>query len=225
MKTTKKQLVKQVNGFSQEELRYLGSDILGIDKDEHLNGTIVVEELYQAYQTPAGYVVRNPDFDELCDAVVEKLVKVGNRKFANCWEKLQYVAEFVFKVRVGEMTDKEREVFIEELEKTPMAEKRKKGSAATGAGFGLLAADAVLKRSSPYIVSAVAARQLTAGLIGKTVIMGPPIVLGLPLLGPAGWVLTMLGLNSVLGTNWGKVIPALLWITTLREKHILQEGS
>ena len=217
MKTTKKDIVRLIDGFAKEEHNHLGHGILGIAEGEHLNGSIITEELYEQYQTPLGYIVRDPDFDEVCRSVASKLVKMPRRDFKDCWDILRYVSQYIFKAGITSMTDEELTAFQQGLSDAIASRRATRSGATAGTGVGIVAADALLKQTSPYILSATVARQLSTSLLGAAIVAGPAGAV-VPLLGTVGWILSGFGLNSMLGTSWEKVIPAVFWIAAYREK-------
>jgi hypothetical protein len=199
-----------VDGFSQEEKRNLGSDILGLNQDEHLNGSIIVDELYRAYQTPMGYIVRTPDFKDICLDVAGKFVKISKETAGkDCWTILSETAEWLFQTGMEKMTDDQRVEFVNRMREAATDAKTSSGTA--------LASLAILQSTSPVVVHSSVAAMMSSTFLGSSAVIGP-VAIGLPILWPLCAILLIPGINNLFGTSWAKVIPAVFWIAAYHKK-------
>jgi uncharacterized protein YaaW (UPF0174 family) len=223
---TMSDIEKLLTAASQEERDELAA-LLGLTLETsspQKTASTLVKQFMWKYQTPLGYLVRTPTFDEICVDVAKRL-KLGDmaREDISCWQLLEWVIENLIKKLIDEMTPKEKEDFLQSF----LTDAQRKVFGKRGVDWTAVASGSfflALKQFggfATYRVSLVVANQAARVLVGRglTLAANAALVRGLSIaLGPVGWVLLVWGINDLLGTNYKRVIPATLYLYCIHSR-------
>ena len=185
----------------------------------------LVRQLCWKYQTPLGYLTRDPFFDEVAIDVAKKLKMEGlTQQETPCWDMLSRLMRHLMEELLKEMTPEQQgELISQVLTADQIKEFYGNGTidwAKVGAGSVLLA----IKQFggfTTYKVALIVANQAARALIGSglTLAANAALVRGISIfLGPVGWVLLAWGINDLLGTSYKRVIPGVLYIYCIYER-------
>lgn len=186
----------------------------------------LADSLWWEYQTFLGFVVRSPSYDEITKTVMKRLgVGGAYKETRDCWDNQSRLCVHLVDQLIDAVPAEQKADAIKELLGETDAKKIEKEvgtSLAKLAGGG--GAIWVSRLSYPILrnvllrlVHGVARTLLGRGLsfaAAKTVlkvVAKRTALVGL-LAGPVGWLLTIWGLNDLTGTNYKKVLPAMLFI-------------
>ena len=217
-----------------EEVRELGvilkcrQDVQGEDmRDE------IVMQLYRRYQTPAGYMTRNPSLEQMCDKIA-KLLKL--RKLdGEGWCTLCSLSIGIFEKILTSLPEDEKRELLEQLWGSLEEEQKKQLAAEFNVGdFSALchASEFMvahmlgvhMARELSLIAAASLARTLAASeaalLASRVLSRGVAVALG-----PIGWGLLALSVNDFMGANLKKVVPALMILNVARLRAYPQEAE
>lgn len=212
-----------IDEATEEEQEAL-ADVLELDLDEVEEGEIgeaLSRQLKWKFQTPLGYLLTDPSFDEMCLDVAKHLkLKDLINKRQTCWGLLEKLVEHVMQAAWEEMPLGEKKKFL----KNVLGKDYNKFAGASAADIGKLTGGAMLLALKEfggfavYKFSVIAANQVAKALLGRG--LGLAANAGLTrgiavFLGPVGWVLTIWAVNDLMGTNYKNVIPALFVIFTI----------
>ena len=224
-------LLAKANADERKQLaEILDADLKGL-KGQRKQAEALARQLYWKYQTPLGYLTRDPSFDEICVDVAKALKLEGlTKQETSCWEMLSRVIRNLLEQLLKEMTPEQRgEVASQVLTAAQLKEFYGKGVidwGKVGAGSILLA----IKQFggfATYKVALIVANQAARVLIGRglTLAANAALARGISIfLGPVGWVLFAWGINDLLGTNYKRVIPGVLYIYCIYER-LKEEGQ
>jgi len=213
-----------------EELAELGK-ILKCETN-HLRDTSawnVARGLYTQYQTPLGFMVRSPTLDNICDKVAKKL-KLRKLE-GQGWERLHSLAVNAFEKLLQNMPEDEKEELLRKMWDSLSPEKKEQ----LNKEFNVANFNEFL-HSSEFLVAHTLgihmAREMalvTANTIAR-VYLGSELALtaskvlsrgAVIILGPMSLVLLALSINDLMGTNFKRIVPALmvLNIVNIRVQH------
>jgi len=183
----------------------------------------LVKKLYKRYQTPAGYVLKTPTVDQMCDRVAKKLKfrKLEGRG----WRKLHNLCVCMFERLFESMTEEEKEKLLREMwaQLSPEDKKQLKRDFDIANVASLIHSSELMvahvagvylaRETALYAAAAVVRLSLGAefALAARTVLTRTATVF----LGPVGWALIAVSVNDLVGTNFKRVVPALLAINTI----------
>lgn len=178
----------------------------------------LVRQLSWKYQTPFGYLARDPTFDEIAKDVAKRLhVKVVAA--ATCWENLARILDHLWTRMFDEMAVDDRRKLVEELAgdgREHLAGMRpsawRKLSAAMALGL-------IRQYGGPATnnVALIVTNQVAKALLGRGLTLAATRAIGV-LLGPVGWMLVLWGLNDLFGTNYKRLVPVVLYIHCIHER-------
>ena len=185
----------------------------------------LVDKLFWKYQTPLGYFFREPTFDEICVGVAKRLKLKGLvRKQISCWELLERIIRNMWEDMINNMSEEERKTLAESIfEDEEFKEAAKKANydwTKVGAGAALLA----IKKFggfATYKMAVIIANQAARALLGRGLTLAANAALTRTIsivLGPVGWLLLAWGINDLLGTNYKRIIPAVLYLYCIYER-------
>lgn len=185
----------------------------------------LVDKLFWKYQTPLGYFFREPTFDEICVDVAKRLKLKGLvRKQISCWELLERIIRNMWEDMINNMSEEERKTLAESIfEDEEFKEAAKKANydwTKVGAGAALLA----IKKFggfATYKMAVIIANQAARALLGRGLTLAANAALTRTIsivLGPVGWLLLAWGINDLLGTNYKRIIPAVLYLYCIYER-------
>ena len=213
---------------SADERRQL-AEILDVELDGNSEppkqADALVRQLCWKYQTPLGYLIRDPSFDEMC-VDVAKALKLGGlvKEGISCWTLLRRLIENMLQTMWEEMSPEEREDFAKKMLTAEEFKTVFKGGRVDWgkAGVGtLLLGIKHLGGFATYKVALIIANQVARLLLrrGLSLAANAALVRGLSIfLGPVGWLLMAWGVNDLLGTNFKRTIPAVLYIYCIYER-------
>ena len=212
------------NNAQREELKAIGKILKCREfKKNDVYAREIVDKLYKSYQTPVGYLVKKPTIDKMCDRIAKKLKL---RKLEGIgWEKLHSLSVNIFEKIFASMTKEEKDKLLKELwsKLTPEDKKqlKKEFNVANMASFmhdsemmvahivGIHLAREMALYTAATIVRVGLGAELT--LAASTILTRTATVF----LGPAGWALIFVSINDLLGTDFKRVVPALLTINII----------
>jgi len=233
---TRQDVEKLLRQATPDERRQLFS-LLNGDRDCDCENSSVdnqaetlVEELFWKYQTPLGYFFREPTFDEICVNVAKHLKLRGlARKQISCWELLGRLTKTMWEDMITDMSVEEKnalaKALFEEDEFREAAKKRDFDWTKVGAGAALL----TIKKFggfATYKMAVIIANQAARALIGRGLSLAANAALTRAIsitLGPAGWLVLVWGINNLLGTNYKRVIPGVLYIYCIYERLKMED--
>jgi uncharacterized protein YaaW (UPF0174 family) len=220
---TREDITKLIKAASVDELKEL-SEILEMDGTSEVDSVIV--ELWWKYQTPIGFFARDPSFDEICRNIA-KILKLDGlaREKDSCWDLLRKIVGNLIDRMLEDLPADKREEALKELLDEKDIENLKKnyggdvaklvgGGAAIWIGtLSFHALKNLLLRVIHGIIRAILGRGLSYAAAKKVlgVVAKRVPILGI-VAGPVGWILTIWGINDLMGTNYKRVIPAVLFI-------------
>ena len=192
-------------------------------KDRQSLAKTVVVKLYQSYQTPIGYIVKQPTLDAMCDRIAKKL-KLAKLEGAG-WCKLRNLSISVFEKILKSMSKEEKKKLLTRMWNSLDGKERKKIKdefhVADVNSFvhssEMLVAHVVgvhLARETAIYTAAAIVRIYVGtelALAASTVLTRTATVF----LGPVGWALLAVSVNDLMGTNYKKVVPTLLTINII----------
>lgn len=208
----------------------LDADLEGV-KGQRKQGEALVRQLCWKYQTPLGFLTREPSFDEMCVDVAKRLKLEGlTKQETSCWEMLSHVIRTLLEQLLKEMTPEQRgELASQVLTTEQLKEFYGKGAIDWGkvSTGSILLAIKQFGGFATYKVALIVVNQAARVLIGRglTLAANAALVKGISVfLGPVGWVLLAWGINDILGTNYKRVVPAVLYIYCIYER-LNEEGQ
>jgi len=225
---------KLLSKASADERRQLAeiidTDLEGV-RGSRKQAESLTRQLCWKYQTPLGYLTRDPSFDEICVDVAKALKLEGlTKRETSCWEMLSRLIRQLLEQLLKEMTPEQRG----ELASTVLTASQLKEYYGTGTiDWGKVGAGSVLLAVkqfggfATYKVALIVANQAARVLIGRglTLAANAALVRGISIfLGPVGWILLAWGVNDILGTNYKRVIPGVLFIYSIYER-LREEGQ
>lgn len=185
--------------------------------------------LWWQYQTFLGYMVRTPSYDAMTKSVMKQLKMGGAYKATrSCWDNQARLCAYLVDQLIDALPSEQQAQAIKELMGEKSAESIEKeigvsiakmASGGSAIWIGRLSYP-VLRNLLLRLVHGVARATLGRGLTyaaGKkvlAVIAKRTAIIGF-LAGPIGWLLLVWGLNDLTGTNYKKVLPAMLFIYTI----------
>ena len=192
-------------------------------KNKKLLAIAVVTRLYKHYQTPIGFIIKKPTLDAMCDRIAKKL-KLAKLDGMG-WLKLHNLSISVFEKILKSMSKKEKEKLLRQMWNHLSAKEKKKIKdefhVADVSSFihssEMLAAHVVgvhLARETALYTAAAIVRTAVGtelALTASTVLTRTATVF----LGPVGWALLVVSVNDLMGTNYKKVVPALLTLNII----------
>lgn len=220
-----RKLLAKANADERKQLaEILDADLEGVN-GRRKQAEALVRQLCWKYQTPLGYLTRDPSFDEISVDVAKALKLEGlTKQETSCWEMLSHVIRSLLEQLLKEMAPEDRgELASQVLTAAQLKEFYGKGAidwGKVGAGSILLA----IKQFggfATYKIAVIVANQAARVLIGRglTLAANAALVRGISVfLGPVGWVLFAWGINDVLGTNYKRIIPGSLYIYCIYER-------
>ena len=202
----------------------LNADLAGVSGPRK-QGESLVRQLCWKYQTPLGYLTRDPTFDEVAVDMAKALKMAGlTKRETSCWDMLSRLTRNLLEQLLKEMTPEQRgELASRVLTAAQIKQFYGKGTidwAKVGAGSVLLA----IKQFggfATYKVALIVANQAARVLIGRglTLAANAALVKGISVfLGPVGWILFVWGINDLVGTNYKRVIPGVLYVYCIYER-------
>ena len=205
------------------------AEILGIELDANSEpqkqAEVLVRQLRWKYQTPLGYLIREPSFDEICIDVAKALnFEELAKKNTSCWTLLQRLIENMLQTMWEQMSPEQREDFAKKVLTPDEFEWVSKGKSVD---WGKVSAGSLLlglKHFSgffTYKIAVISANQAARLLLrrGLSLATNAALVRGLSIfIGPVGWLLTAWGINDLLGTNYKRIIPAVLYIYCIYQR-------
>lgn len=237
----KEDIEKLLDKAPNDEAKQL-AEILELTEDipDWLTGKTLATEIWWKYQTPIGFMLIDPSFEDICKNIAKKMKLDGLiREHDSCWYMLQKIIGNLIDRMLEDLPEGKREEALKELldekgiqelmtKKNYGADIAKLLSGGAASWMGTLSypalrnlllrvihgtARAILGRGLSY-----AAAQKVLGVVAKR---AP--VLGI-LAGPVGWILTIWGINDLMGTNYKRLIPAVLF-TYLIYVNLKAEGK
>jgi len=191
----------------------------------------VVKRLYKCYQTPAGYALKKkPTIDQMCDRIAKKL-KLRELR-GDGWQKLHSLCINIFEKIFKSMTKEEKEKLLKEMwEKLGDEDKKqlkKEFDIADVSAFihgsELMVVHVVgvylARETALFAAAAVLRLSLGLALTASTVLTRTANVF----LGPLGWALVALSVNDLMGTNFKRIVPALLTINIVNMRVHDKQG-
>jgi len=191
----------------------------------------IVKRLYKCYQTPAGYRLKHPTVDQMCDRIAKKL-KLRELQ-GDGWQKLHSLSVNVFEKIFKSMTEEEKEKLLNEMwEKLGTEDKtqlKKEFNIADVSAFihgsELMVVHVVgvylARETALFAAAAVLRLSLGVALTASTVLTRTANVF----LGPLGWALVAVSVNDLMGTNYKKIVPALLTINVINMRVHDRQGK
>jgi uncharacterized protein YaaW (UPF0174 family) len=223
---TREDITKLLSATSPDEQKQL-SELLEMNGISDANSLVV--ELWWKYQTPFGFVVRDPSFDDICRDIAKKMKLHGLiREKDSCWDLLRKIIGNLIDKMLEDLPPEKREEALRELldekeidrlKKTVGGDVAKLVSGGASIWVGTLSYQALrnlLLRVIHGLIRAILGRGLSYAAAQKVlgVVAKRAPVLGI-LAGPVGWILTIWGINDLMGTNYKRVIPAVLFIYSI----------
>ena len=202
-----------------EELSMLGEILKCTKEESRIDFAFkIVRKIYKYYQTPLGYILKNPTVDNMCDRVAKKL-KLSKLKGVG-WQKLHSLGINVFEKFLKSMSVEDKEKLLKEMwEKLSDEDKVKLKNEFHLANVSsfihsseLLAAHVLgvhlARETALYTAAAIVRINLGAevALFTSRILTRTATVF----LGPVGWVLLVVSVNDLMGTNFKRIVPALL---------------
>lgn len=184
---------------------------------------VIAKKLFKSYQTPAGYVLRNPTIDQMCDRIAKKL-KLRDLQ-GEAWQRLHSLCINIFEKLFKAMAPEEKEKLMQEMWAQLSDEDKQQlknefnvadvyafihsselmiahvGGVYLARETALYAAAAVLRISLGTELTLAAGTLLT-----RTATV---------FLGPVGWALVAVSINDLMGTNFKRIVPALLTVNII----------
>jgi len=191
-----------------------------------------VKRLYKCYQTPAGYVLKKkPTIDQMCDRIAKKL-KLRELQ-GDGWQKLHSFCINIFEKIFTSMPNEEKEKLLKEmwdrLDAKDKKQLKKEFDLADVSAFihgsELMVVHVVgvylARETALFAAAAVLRLSLGVALTASTVLTRTANVF----LGPLGWALVAVSVNDLMGTNFKRIVPALLTINTVNMRVHEKQGK
>jgi len=192
----------------------------------------IVRRLYKYYQTPAGYALRKkPAIDQMCDRIAKKL-KLRKLQ-GDGWQKLHSLSVNIFEKIFKLMSDEEKEKLLKEMWEKLGTEDKKRlkkefdiadvSAFIHGSELMVVHVVGVYLARETALFAAVAVLRLSLGvaLTASTVLTRTANVF----LGPLGWALVAVSVNDLMGTNFKRIVPALLTINIVNMRVHNKKGK
>ncbi|MBF0105684.1 MAG: hypothetical protein HQM16_10200 [Deltaproteobacteria bacterium] len=189
-----------------------------VEDDKKLLVWNVVQALYARFQTPLGYITRDPTLDQMCDKAAKRL-KTGKLE-GEGWKKLHHFSVKVFEKILKSMPQEEKEKLLTEmwnkLDDEQKKEMKDKFNVANMNSFihssEVMVAHTLGLHLAREVAIYTAATIIRLNLgVGITLAASTALSRGIAVfLGPVGWALLALSVNDFMGANYKRVIPALL---------------
>ena len=204
-----------------EELEKL-ADILKCRRDNRREVFVrnIVSKLYSRFQTPLGNKLRKPTLDVMCDKIAKKL-KLKKLE-GEGWKKLHYLSINIFEKLLKLMPEDKKKkllkVMWDKLNKKDREKLNKEFKIADLTAFvhssEMMIAHVLgvylAKETALYAAGTVVRILLSAELaLVASKVLTRSVTL---FIGPLGWVLVGMSVNDLMGTNFKRVVPALLTI-------------
>ena len=215
-------IAKLIDSATKEEKVSL-ANVLKLEVDDP-NGDDLAKQLLWKYQTPIGYLVKTPTFNDITIATVKKFMKIPSKKRnLSCWNLLNQLTLYLFNKMFDEMDDENKETFL----KTLLSEDKIKEICGDSRSikWEQIRPAVVIASIPSYVLAVTVSTQVAYALFGTAIKSIAPRIISAPIiLGPLGWLLVAWGLNDLLGTNWKQVIPGILYINCIYER-LKDEGK
>ena len=184
---------------------------------------VIAKKIFKCYQTPAGYVLRNPTIDQMCDRIAKKL-KLRDLQ-GQAWQRLHSLCINIFEKLFKSMAPEEKEKLMQEmwaqLSDEDKQQLKDEFNIADVAAFfhssELMIAHVggiyLARETALYAAAAVLRMSLGTelALAAGTILTRTATVF----LGPVGWALVAVSINDLMGTNFKRLIPALLTVNVI----------
>ena len=221
--------VKELN----ELAKILKHPARGTEQKETFAQTIV-KRLYKCYQTPAGYALKKkPTIDQMCDRIAKKL-KLRELQ-GDGWQKLHSLCINIFEKLFKSMTPEEKEKLMQEM----WAQLSDEDKQQLKNEFNIADVYAFIHSSElmiAHIGGVYLAREtaLYAAAAILRISLGTELALAAGtlltrtatvFLGPVGWALIVVSINDLMGTNFKKLVPALLTVNIINMRVHDKQGK
>jgi uncharacterized protein YaaW (UPF0174 family) len=201
-------------------------------KDKYV--TQIATKFYKYYHTPAGYRLKKATLDKMCARITKKM-KLKPLEGSG-WQQLHSLSVNVFEKLLETMKPEEKQKLLDELWKKMSPEDKKK----LKEEFNMANISALME-SSGHLVAHIIGIQLareTALFAAAAIIrvnLGAELTVAAStvltrtatvFLGPIGWALIVFSFNDMMGTNYKRVVPALLLINIINVRvHTKKDGA
>ncbi len=217
-------LTRHALGKELDEL----AKILQCPKVEHKEKFVrkIVEKLYKHYHTPVGYRIKKATVDKMCDRVAKKL-KLQPLE-GDGWKKLHSLSVNIFEKLLASMSKEEKQKLFDEMwaKMTPEEKEKMKQE------FNMTDVSALMETSTHLVAHVIgielaretalfAAAAIIRINLGTELALAASTVLtrtATVFLGPIGWALLAFSINDFMGTNFKRVVPALLTINVVNAR-------
>jgi len=183
----------------------------------------VAKKLFKSYQTPAGYALRNPTLDHMCNRVAKKL-KLHDLQ-GEAWQRLHSLCVNIFEKLFASMAPEEKEQLMRDmwaqLSDDDRQQLKKEFNVADVAAFvhtselmfAHIAGVYLARETALYAAAAILRISLGTELTlaAGTILTRTATVF----LGPVGWALIAVSINDFMGTNFKRIVPALLTLNII----------
>lgn len=222
MKYEQSDIIKLLNSADLDERKNL-AEILDLDKSSEPTGELLVKQLWWKYQSPIGYLARTPTFDEIGMDVTNKFMKKDPVADKSVWDVLAELTRYLFQVMLDNLDENQKEDMINALidndEINTILNTHDLQKQIT---LGTISAAAIINLP---VMSAIVTTQSINALLRTSMLSILPRTLTFPvLLSPAGWLLVAWGINDLAGTNWKRIVPAILYISLIYQR-LLEKGK
>lgn len=194
---------------------------------------VIAKKLFKSYQTPAGYALRNPTIDQMCDRIAKKL-KLHDLQ-GEAWQRLHSLCINIFEKLFKSMTPEEKEKLMQEMwdqlsdeDKQQLKEEFNVADVAafihtSELMFTHIAGVYLARETALYAAAAVLRISLGAELTlaAGTLLTRTATVF----LGPVGWALVAVSINDLMGTNFKRIVPALLTVNIINMRVHSNQGK
>ena len=194
---------------------------------------VIAKKLFKCYQTPAGYVLRNPTIDQMCDRIAKKL-KLNDLQ-GHAWQRLHSLCINIFEKLFKSMTPEEKEKLMQEM----WAQLSDEDKQQLKNEFNIADVYAFIHSSElmiAHIGGVYLAREtaLYAAAAILRISLGTELVLAAGtlltrtatvFLGPVGWALIIVSINDLMGTNFKRLVPALLTVNIINMRVHDKQGK
>ncbi|MBF0254619.1 MAG: hypothetical protein HQL11_05815 [Candidatus Omnitrophica bacterium] len=224
-------LLKHARVEELQELARILQFPLARSKPELAEG--VTRKLYRCYQTPVGYMVRRPTLEAMCDRIAKKLKL--KPVHGDGWTRLHVLSMRMFERLLASMTPADKRKLIRRMwQKLSSKEKKNLQRDFDTADVSSLIQHSELfvahvvgihlaRETALYTAAAILRINLGAELaLGASVILSRTATL---ILGPVGWALVALSVNDLMGTEYKRVVPALLAINVISVRAHMKRGT
>jgi uncharacterized protein YaaW (UPF0174 family) len=194
---------------------------------------VITKKLFKCYQTPAGYVLRNPTIDQMCDRIAKKL-KLHDLQ-GDAWQRLHSLCINIFEKLFKSMTPEEKEKLMQEMwaqlsDEDKQQLKDEFNIADVSAFihtselmFAHIAGVYLARETALYAAAAVLRISLSVELTlaAGTILTRTATVF----LGPVGWALIAVSINDLMGTNFKRLVPAMLTVNIINMRVHGNQGK